>query len=223
MNTRYSLPLIVCAALAMSGCNTAKSDWKKATAANTMAAYQTFLQRHADDKRADDARGRILALQDEQAWATAMKSNTVEGFQEYLRTESGGVYADDARYHITALQRAASWQSLQDNLSAPSLQAFLQKYPQGAESNEARAKLKDFDYRVQLADLRSQAAAERKRAQLQAKFGNVLHEIVVVAPKPPDTLYRVTSGLMSHDTANSACATLERAHQSCKLVQGLGA
>ena len=223
MNIRYALPLIVCAALAMSGCNTANSDWKKATTANTLTAYQTFVQKHADDKRADDARGRILALQDEQAWATAMKANTVESYQEYLRAESGGVYADDARYHITALERAAAWQSLQNDLSAPSLQAFLQKYPQGPESNEARAKLKDLSFRVQLADSRSQAAAERKRAQLQAKFGTVLHEVVVVAPTPPDTTYRVTSGPMSEATASSTCARLERAHQSCKLVQGLGA
>jgi hypothetical protein len=222
MNIRYALPLIVCAALAMSGCNTATSDWKKATAANTVTAYQTFLQKHAGDKRADNARGRILALQDEKAWAAAMKSNNVEGFQEYLRAESGGVYVDDARYHITALQRAAAWQSLQNDLSAPALQAFLQKYPQGPESNEARAKLKDLSYRVQLADSRSQAAAERKRAQLQAKFGTVLHEIVVVAPTPPDTMYRVTSGPMSQAAASSTCATLERAHQSC-TVQSQGA
>jgi SPOR domain len=223
MNIRSTLPFIVCAGLAMSGCNTANSDWEKATMGNTVAAYQTFLQKHAGDKRADNARGRILALQDEQAWATAMKTHTVESFQEYTKAESGGVYADDARYQITALQRAAAWQALQNDLSAASLQAFLQKYPQGPESNEARARLNEFSYRVQLADLRSRAAAERKRAELQARFGKVLHEIVVVAPTAPDTTYRVTSGPMSEASASSTCATLERAHQSCKLVEGLGA
>jgi hypothetical protein len=187
MNTRFTLPFIVCAGLATSGCNTANSDWKDATMANTLTAYQTFLEKHADDKRADNARGRILALQDEQAWATAMKTNTLESFREYLKVESGGVYADDARYHITALERAAAWRSLQEDLSVGSLRAFLQKYPQGPESNEARAKLNDLSYPRHL------------------------------------TTYRVTSAPMSQATASSAGATLERAHQSCKLVEGLGA
>jgi hypothetical protein len=220
------MPLIMCAGLALSACNRADSDWKKATAANTLAAYQTFVQQHGGDKRADNARGRILALQDEQAWAAALKANTVEGFNAYLQAESGGVYADDARYHITALQRAADWQALQSDASdasVASLQEFLRKYPQGPESNQARAKLNDLSYRVQLADSRSKAEAERKRAQLQARFGKVLPEIVVVAPTAPDALYHVTSGPMSQATASSACAALERAHQSCKLVQGLGA
>jgi hypothetical protein len=223
MNIRSTMPFLVCAAVALSACNRADSDWKKAITANTLAAYQTFVQEHGGDPRADNARGRILALQDEQAWAIALKSNTVAGFQEYLKAESGGVYAGDARYHITALQRAEAWQALQGDPSVASLQVFLQMYPQGLESNQARAKLNELSYRVQLADARSKAAAEHQRASLQARFGQVLHELVVVAPKAPDTVYHVTSGPMSQAAANSTCEALERAHQSCKLIPGLGA
>ena len=222
MNIRSTMPFIVCAAVTVSACNRADSDWKKATAANTPAAYQTFVQEHGGDPRADNARGRILALHDEQAWAIALKTNTVAGFQQYLKAESGGVYADDARYHITALQRAEAWQALQGNPSVASLQAFLQMYPQGLESNQARAKLDELSYRVLLSDSHSMAEAERQRASLQARFGKVLHELVVVAPTAPDTVYHVTSGPMSQATASSTCATLERAHQSCKLIQDLG-
>jgi hypothetical protein len=161
MNIRSALPFILCAAVALSACNKAERDWKKATTANTLAAYQAFVLEHGGDKNADDARGHILALQDDQAWALALKSNTVEGFQEYLKTEGGGAYADDARYHITALQRAAEWRALPDDASVSSLQAFLQKYPQGPESNQARAKLNDLNYRLQIADSRTKAAAQR--------------------------------------------------------------
>lgn len=161
MNIRSTLPFILSAAVVLSACNKAESDWKRATTANTLAAYQGFVREHGGDQNADDARGRILALQDDQAWAMALKSNTVEGFQEYLKTESGGAYADDARYHITALQRAAEWQALPGDASAASLQAFLQKYPLGPESNQARAKLNDLNDRVQIADSRSKAAAQR--------------------------------------------------------------
>ncbi len=222
MNIRLLLmPTLLCAA-ALTGCNSAQSDWNQATGANTLSAYQTFLQKHADDKHADDARGRILALQDDHAWSSAKATNSVASYEDYLKAKSGGVHVGEAKYNITALQRADEWKTLQNNPFATSLQAFLLKYPQGLESNEARSKLKQLDYRLQLADAHNKDEAERKRRQLESKFGKVLNDIVVVPPNAPGTLYRVTSGPMDQAAANSACAKLQRAHQSCKLVQGDG-
>jgi hypothetical protein len=222
MNIRL-IPAFVCIGAALTACNTAESDWRQATAANTMTAYQAFLQKHADSRHAENARGRILALQDDQAWNAARAADSIAGYQDYLKAESGGVHVGEAKYQITALQRADAWKAIQNDASAASLQAFLLKYPQGLESNEARARLKELDYRIQLADSRSAAAAEHKRAQLESKFGKLLHDVVVVPPNAPGTMYRVTSGPMSRATANSTCATLEREHQSCKLVPGADA
>jgi hypothetical protein len=101
------IALTASAGLALAGCGTAEWDWNKATAANTLAAYQSFVRSHPDDKRADDARGRILALQDEQAWVAAQKAGSIAGYQAYLAAEGGGVHAEQAQYEIAALQRAA--------------------------------------------------------------------------------------------------------------------
>jgi hypothetical protein len=222
MNIRL-IPAFVCIGAALTACNTAESDWRQATAANTMTAYQAFLQKHADSRHAENARGRILALQDDQAWNAARAADSIAGYQDYLKAESGGVHVGEAKYQITALQRADAWKAIQNDASAASLQAFLLKYPQGLESNEARARLKELDYRIQLADSRSAAAAEHKRTQLESKFGKLLHDVVVVPPNAPGTMYRITSGPMSRATANATCATLEREHQSCKLVPGADA
>ena len=223
MNTRWLMPALVCAAAALSGCNPmADGDWHKATLANTIASYQTFLQEHPHNKHADNARGRILALRDEQAWSAALASNTIAAYDGYLKAWSGGVHVSDVPYQITALQRAAAWKTLQNDPSAASLQAFLEVYPQGRESNEARAQLKHF-YHLQLADSRSAAAAERKRAELKRRFAKELSDIEVVAAGAAGKMYQVISGPMSQAAANSACATLERAHQACKSVQGVNA
>jgi hypothetical protein len=222
MNARFVMPALVCVGAVLSACNMAELDWNKATAANTLASYETFLQEHPRSKHADNAQGRILALRDDQAWSVAQASNSIAGYDKYLKAQSGGVHVGDAKYQITALLRAAAWQALQSDPSAASLQAFLVVYPQGRESNEARAKLKEF-YHLQLADSRSAAAATRKRAELQRKFGKELSDIAVVAPTAPSTMFRVISGPMSQAAAISACETLERAHQSCKLVQGVSA
>jgi outer membrane protein assembly factor BamD (BamD/ComL family) len=222
MNTRLAICAIACIAATLAACNSAKSDWNEATAANTVAAYQRFLQQHPGDKQADDAKGRILALKDDQAWSRAQAADTLDAYQAYLTAESGGVHVGDAKYHITALHRAADWKAIPADASAAALQAFLTQYPQGVESNEARARLKQLDYRVQLADLHSEAAAEHKRQQLESRFGAVLHELRIVPPSSADKLFSVASEPMSQAMAGSACEKIERAHQSCKVVQTAG-
>jgi hypothetical protein len=222
MNTRSLLPAVVCVAVTLSACNISEHDWNRATAANTLPGYEKFLQEYPHSKYADNARGRILALRDEQAWSAAQATNTIAAYNAYLEAWPGGVHVSDVNYQITALQRAAAWKTLQNDPSAASLQAFLSIYPQGRESNEARARLKEF-YHLQLADARSAAAAEHKRMELQRKFAKELSELAVVAPTAPDTVYRVVSGPMSQAAANSACATLKRMHQDCNVVQGVSA
>ncbi len=162
MNIRTITALGACATAALYACDSAQSDWYRATAANTLAAYQSFVQKHGDDKRADNARGRILALQDDQAWTEAQAANSIAGYQAYLSTESGGVHANEAHYRLTALQRADDWKAAAKDGSAPALQAFLLKYPQGTGSRPARTMLDD---RVQLADAPSRTAADRKHAR----------------------------------------------------------
>jgi hypothetical protein len=216
--TRLTAAFLACACVVIAGCGTAQYEWNKALAANTLAGYQAFLKDHGGSKYAADARGRVLGLEDDQAWSLAKATNTIDGYREYLRAEPGGVHAADARYEIGALERAQAWKSLPNDASADSLRAFLQKYPQGQESNEARQKLAALDYRVQLAVAGTRSAAERRRAQIQARFGDVVHGLVVVAPLSPHAIYRVTSAPMSQADANSACAVLARSHQSCKPV-----
>ena len=123
MNTRLLLPALVCAAAALSACNLmAESDWHKATVANTIAGYETFLQEHPDNKHADNARGRILALRDEQAWGAAQAINTIAAYDGYLKAWSGGVHGGDARYQITALQRAPACATLEAHQSRKPVQ-----------------------------------------------------------------------------------------------------
>jgi hypothetical protein len=93
-----NIALAAVAAFMITACGTAEYDWNKARAANTLAAYQDFFRHHSDDRRADNARGRILALQDDHAWVAARATNTAEAYGGYLRLEPGGIHAAEARY-----------------------------------------------------------------------------------------------------------------------------
>ena len=216
---KYLIPLALCSALALAACGTAQKDWTNATTENTVSGYQAFLDKHPKDEHAQEAQTRIATLEDEAAWKTAQGGNSQASYQAYLQAEPNGVHAPAARDQITGFDRANAWKTAQSDGSAASLQAFLQKYPQGAEADQARQKLAAIDYRAELGHFRNERIAQRKRTELQSRFGKLLPEIDVVAPNSTSKEYRVMSGLMDRQDADSTCTSLKQDHQPCEVVK----
>ncbi len=215
--SRVTLMLLVAATLC--ACSSAQQDWNKATATNTVAAYQDYLSKHPTGEHSSDASDRIRSLQDEEAWSQAKQANSVDAYKDYLQKQATGSHTKDAQDAIIALQRAADWKTAESTGTVAAIQGFLQKYPTGAEADEARAKLATLsDYRVQLASAKTETQAQRERDHLRAKFGTLLHD-VVVSPANSGKGYAVTSAPMSQSEATSTCSELKKAHQSCEVVK----
>jgi outer membrane protein assembly factor BamD (BamD/ComL family) len=220
---RLSLLSLICCAALLAACSSPKYDWSQANAMNTIAAYQTFLSKHPSDVHAVDAKSRIAALQDEQAWSTAQVASSVQGYQQYLSAEPNGVHVAAAREEAARRERLTAWRTAQTNETAQSLEEFLQKYPSGDEADQARDKLKTIaGYRAELAMTRSRSLADRERDALAKRFGKALQQVVVLAPDEKSHDYRITSARMSETDANTACATVKHAGQSCKVIQASG-
>jgi outer membrane protein assembly factor BamD (BamD/ComL family) len=223
--THPTIPILATAlfgAALLAACDTAESDWQKAQALNTEAAFQDFLTHHPSGAHSQEAHERIQALEDDQAWADAQKAGTADGYQGYLTKEPAGKHADEAHTQITALTRAADWKSAQATNTEQSLQDFIQKYSQGAEVDQAKAqlqKLQNEKYRVQLGSFHDDQAAEKARADLQTKFGNDLHDIVVIPPSGSSKTHEVGSGPMTEEDAKAVCTKLKKAHQHCEVVK----
>lgn len=217
---KYLLRLTICGALAMTACSSADKDWASANTENTVSGYQAFLDKHAGDQHAGEARTRIAALQDDSDWMTAQTGRSLDGYQQYLRVEPKGTHAQAARDAIDGMERASAWKTAQSDGSATALQAFLQKYPQAPEANQARQKLAALhnDYRAELGSFHDERTAKHRRSELQSRFGGVLKEVDVVSPDPSNKRYRVMSGLMDRHDADSTCVTLRRDHQACEVV-----
>jgi outer membrane protein assembly factor BamD (BamD/ComL family) len=221
---RSALSCALLAAL-LAACGSVQKDWDRANATGTVAAYQEFMQHHPSDAHAQEARSRIGALEDAQAWGAAQMADTAEAYQQYLQSQPSGAHVQEARDKIVALEEAAAWKLAQADGSAAALQGFLTKYPQGADSDQARAQLQLVQqpasgYRAQLGAFRSKKQAEHLRVQLRSRYLKLLHDIVLVAPAPPDKLIRVRSASMSRADARAACAHLKKAHQHCEVVKG---
>jgi hypothetical protein len=219
MNNMYRTAVLIVTGFLTVACNSAAGDWDKATAANTLAAYQAFLQNHSTNTHAGDAQARIAQLQDDADWSMAQSENSEKSYGDYLQQHATGAHVAAAHDHLTSLQRAVAWKSAKDAGTAVAMRTFLEKYPQGFEADEAKQKLAALEsYRVQLEATRSKSAAERKLKFAKQHFGKELRDVEIASPNPPDTLYRVMSGAMSHDDASSACQALQRAHEACEVV-----
>lgn len=226
MNTVRRISLIGTAllgAVALVACSSARDDFQKASAQNTIAAYQSFLKEHPNSDLAVQAQDKIHAMQDEQAWSNAQKTNTVQAFQQYLHDQPNGVHVADSRDRIMALQRADAWKAALADGKQPAIEAFLQKYPAGPEADAARAKLeslKSQEYQVQVAAYRAPKDAARARSRLQSRYGKLLHDVVVVPATEREKLTTVRSAPMSLKDAESACGSLKKQHQRCEVVKG---
>lgn len=216
---RSWITFVLATSITLCGCSSAESDWSKATAANTVAAYQQFLSNHPTGQHSVEAADRIQALQDEQAWAQAKQTNSAEAYRDYLQKYPAGLHLKEAEEAQTAVQRATDWAEAQRKGTVASIQDFLTKYPTSAEADQARAKLSALSgYKVELASAKTQKRAEKERENLRTKYGNILHDVVVV-PANSGKSYRLESAPMSQTEADSACSELKKAHQGCEVVK----
>jgi hypothetical protein len=201
-------------------CSSGQQDWTQATTQNTVAAYQAYLSKHPDSEHAGDARDRMSKLEDEQAWSKADSANTVEAYQGYLQQQANGAHVAAAHDKLAIAERKVAWDAAQSAGTVVAYQGFLAKYSQGSEADQARAKLVELNgYTVKLASVRSAAEANKVRDRLKQKYGNVLHDVVVVPPSGTDKSNSVRSAPMSEDEAKSACEALKKSHQSCEVIK----
>lgn len=216
---RSWVSLVLAAAATLWACSSAQEDWNKANTANTVPAYQEYLSKHPTGEHSVEAGDRIHSLQDDDAWSQAKQVNSVEGYRDYLQKQPTGSHVTAAQDALTAAQRAADWKASETSGTVASVQDFLKKYPAGPEVDQARAKLATLSgYKVQLASVKTEKQAQREREHLRAKYGNILHDVVVV-PANSGKGYGLESAPMSQSQADSACGELKKAHQSCEVVK----
>jgi outer membrane protein assembly factor BamD (BamD/ComL family) len=218
MKIRQLLFMVLVPAVLLAGCS-AESEWKTATSQDTVAAYQNYLSRHPTGPHNTDAGTRIQLLQDEAAWSEAKRMGTVASYQAYLQKAAAQGHRIEAQSAISDYERAAAWESARARGTVASMQEFLKQYPRGLQADHARSKLAELaGFAVQLGSRRSESKAEDARRRLVARYGQVLHNVVIVPPSAEDHSYVLESAPMSEREARSSCATLGIAHQKCAVA-----
>ena len=106
------------------------TDWQVTQATDTIAAYETFVQKYPQGKYTQEASKRIEELPD---WHTARSVNTVAAYEVFLQKYPEGTFAQDAHKQIVELE----WQVTQTKNTSIAYETFLQKYPEGEFSEDA--------------------------------------------------------------------------------------
>jgi hypothetical protein len=140
MRLNRFLAAIACIAV-LAACSSPESDFKKAEQANTEAAFQQFLDKHAEGPLADQARQRLTDMHDERDWAVAEQAGTTDALRTYLQAYPSGLHATAADAQLQDLERRAAWQAADQAGSKEALEAFIAQYPGSPETAEAQQRL----------------------------------------------------------------------------------
>jgi cell division septation protein DedD len=84
----------------VAGCSREKIDWKSAESADSVEAYDRFIERHPDSELATQARARVAQLQEERDWKVATGTDTAEGYKDFLAKHPNGKWTEEARIRL---------------------------------------------------------------------------------------------------------------------------
>ena len=84
----------------VAGCSREKIDWKSAESADSVEAYDKFIERHPDSELATQARARVAQLQEERDWKVATGTDTADGYKDFLAKHPEGKWAEEARIRV---------------------------------------------------------------------------------------------------------------------------
>lgn len=177
----------VTAAFVLAACSRQETGWRNARDANSVPAYEAYLEQFPAGTHAVEARAKIRELREEQEWARASRLATPEAYQRYLGAYPEGRYATAARERLSdfVLARAPSSER----------QYVVQL---GAYSNEAAA-------RAVLARLGSDHADLFEGLQLR----------VLPPAEGEPRLWRLRAGSLGEAAARGLCGQLSARGADC--------
>ena len=128
LSTVVHHPLLILAAFAvLFGCATPAPKslpagaWKAAVRADTIEAYQDFLERHPEGAYAVDARNRIGVLRVSIAWERASQADIASAYTDFIKQHPGSDLVGQAESSIDDLE----WEQAEGVGTAGSCEAYL--------------------------------------------------------------------------------------------------
>src|SRR5579862_6455648 len=99
-NTGIGLIIVILGATVLAACSRESADWKSASTADTIEAYQQFLTQHPQAANAPAAQVRLKALSEDHAWQVAAAADTRTAYEQFLAQHPDSKWVQEARIRI---------------------------------------------------------------------------------------------------------------------------
>ena len=126
--------LAVVAVALVAACATMQSRWEAALSADTITAYESFLEEYPEGDSADRARARRDELREESDWKGAEAEHTAAAYGEFRKKYPRGSHARDVEARLAVISRAGG-----DDAPPASAGKFLRWYRGGIFLDDAHA------------------------------------------------------------------------------------
>lgn len=226
--SRVGVILVSVALLAAaSGCSHEQSDWHSAQAANTIEAYEAFVNAHPKSARAADAQAQIEQLTEARDWQRASTIDTADAYRQFLAQHPQAKSAQEARIRIEnfGMNTAAAGGGAAPPAApaaSPAAAVPPAKPAKPAAAPAAPQSAAGERYSVQLGAFTTQAKAQNQWQRLNARFGAKLHgiesDIEPAKNSHGKRIYRLKAKPLTEARARALCAALRKRGQACVVA-----
>lgn len=223
-------------AVALTGCGEMQ-DWRSTQRADTLEAYETFLDRYPDSSYAPVAQRRATDLLEQRDWQIASQADTAEAYRRFLDTHPKGRWAREARVRLQNFMTTPGvlGPPALEPLEGPPPPAMLPPElesndvtpttsPPSPSSSSGEAPLPDarqpVEHRIQLGAFSSRELAEEAWRSARARHRELQGLVSQVMPSrsAAATVFRLQATVVSEARAREACRVLVGSGQPCVYV-----
>lgn len=232
---RWQLWISLCCLPLLVACGELQ-DWQGTQRADTLEAYESFLEQYPDSQYAPVAERRISSLAEERAWRLASEQDTAEAYRSFVDAYPKGRWTSEARLRLQNFMSApgvlgpAAVEPVErpvEDIRAPELKPLTSSgsrsapSPSGAQSMPAPGSApQGVRHRVQLGAFSSRTKAEEGWQAARAAHADLrgLVPQIVTTGNADKAIHRLRAGVVSEARAREICAKLTAAGQACVYV-----
>lgn len=215
-------------AILLVGCGEMQ-DWRSTQRADTLEAYETFLDRYPDSAYAPVAQRRAADLLEQRDWRIASEADTAEAYRRFLDTHPKGRWSREARVRLQNFMSTPGvlGPAALEPLEGPPPPAMLPpdidstETPEtGVESSAPTQTPQPIEHRIQLGAFSSRALAEDAWRTARARHRELQGLVSEVTPSRTTnvTVHRLQATVVSEAQAREVCRVLVVAGQPCVYV-----
>jgi cell division septation protein DedD len=223
MARRISLAIVLSSALVLAGCGELQ-DWRSTQRADTLEAYESFVERYPQSQYVPVAQRRRADLVEQRDWLIATESDSAEGYRAFINNHPKGRWTREARVRLQnflstpGVLGPAAVEPLESPPPPAMLPAEPEQEPEAAVDPEAAPA--PVTHRIQLGaySSREKALEAWRTARAQHIELQGLVSQVVAGRNGQGEVFRLQASVVSEERAREVCRVLVAAGQGCVYV-----